>query len=187
MQRYTKMNENAGGVTPYIRPSEREFRDVSAFLMCVLLHEKKHMPRFCQNLKLSDVINPRINSSGAREIEVNTTGGHNELISVSKEFHDFILAYNIAMQGGMDGDKNPCTSRFFRNTKGKCFSYGIGKDITHFKEKYMLGLHKNESKSEASKVSDHGETSPGLKLGVAGSAAENQKKTQTRLTGLFCL
>ena len=40
--------------------------------MCVLLHEKRHMPRLCQNMKLSDVINPRINSSGAREIEVNT-------------------------------------------------------------------------------------------------------------------
>ena len=85
----------------------------------------------------------------------------------------------------MDGDKDPCTSHFCRNTKGKCFSYGIGKDITRFREKYMLGLHKNESNSEASKVSDHGETSPSLKLGVAGSAAENQKKTQTRLVDDF--
>ena len=175
VQRYSKMNENAGDVTPFIRPSERDFRDVSAFLTCVLLHEKKHMPRFCQNLKLSDFINPCITSSGAREIEVN-----NELILVSKEFHDFILAYNIAMRGGggggMDGDRNPCTSHLFRITKGKCFS---------FREKYILGLHKNESNSEASKVSDHGETSPGLKLGVAGSAAENQKKTQTRLVDDF--
>ena len=43
--------------------------------MCVLLHEKRHMPRLCENMKLSDVINPHINSSRAREIEVNTIGG----------------------------------------------------------------------------------------------------------------
>ena len=99
VHRYSKMNENAGDVAPFIRPSERDFRDVSALLMCVLLHEKKHMPMICQNMKLSDVINPRITSSGAREIEVNTRGGNNELISVTKEFHDFILAYNVAMRG----------------------------------------------------------------------------------------
>ena len=98
VQRYSKMNKNAGNVTPFIRPSERDFRDVSAFLTCVLLHEKKHMPRICQNMKLSDVINPRITSSGAREIEIN-----NKLISVSKEFPDFILVYNIAMRGGGGG------------------------------------------------------------------------------------
>ena len=51
----------------------------------------------------------------------------------------------------MAGDNNPCTSHFFRNTKGKCFSYGVGKDITHFREKYSLGLNKNES--DDSKVS----------------------------------
>ena len=184
MQRYLKMNENAGDVTPFIRPSERDFRDVSAFSMCVLLHEKKHMPRICQNMKLSDVINPRITSSGAREIEVNTTGGNNELISVSKEFHD-LTCIQYCHAGEMDGDNNPCTSHFFRNTKGKCFCYGIGKAITRFREKYMLGLHKNESNSEDSKVSDHHETPLGLKLGVAGSDAENQKKTQTRLVDNF--
>ena len=75
VERYSRMNENARDVTPFIRPSVGDFRDVSAFLMCVLLNEKRHMPRICQNMKLSDVINPHINSSGARDIEVNTVGG----------------------------------------------------------------------------------------------------------------
>ena len=144
------------------------------------------MPIICQNMKLSDVNNPHITSSGAREIEVNTRGGNNELISVTKEFHDFILAYNVAMRGGMEGDNNHCTSHFFRNTKGRCFRYGIGKAITRFREKYMqLGLHKNECNSENSKVNDHHETPLGLKPGVAGSDAANQKKTQTRLVDDF--
>ena len=58
------MNENARDVTPFIRPSEGDFRDVSAFLMCVLLNEKRHMPRICQNMKLS---NPRINGTSPKE------------------------------------------------------------------------------------------------------------------------
>ena len=50
-------------------------------------------------MKLSDVSNPRITSSGARDIEVNTVGGIKELISVNKELHEFLLAYKIAMRG----------------------------------------------------------------------------------------
>ena len=46
VERYSRMNENARDVTPFIQPSEGDFRDVSAFLMCVLLNEKRHMPRF---------------------------------------------------------------------------------------------------------------------------------------------
>ena len=46
------------------------------------------------------------------------------------------------MRGPMEGDDNLCTSNFFRNTKGKSFDYGIGKDISRFKEKYdiIIGL-----------------------------------------------
>ena len=128
------------------------------------------MSRICQNMKLSDVINPPINSSGAGDIEVNTVGENNELISVNKELHEFLLAYKIAMQGVMEGDNNPCTSHFFRNTKGKCFSYGIGKAITRFRDKYMLGLHKNEITSDDTKVSE---------------TPLNQKKAQTRLVDNF--
>ena len=170
VERYSRMNENACDVTPFIRPSEGDFREVSAFLMRVLLNEKRHMPRICQNMKLSDVINPRINSSGARNIEVNTVGGNHEHISVNKELHEFLLAYKIAMRGVMEGDNNPCTSHFFRNTKGICFSYGIGKSITRFRDKYMLGLHKNEITSDDTKVSE-------MPL--------DQKKAQTKLVENF--
>ena len=38
------MNENAGDVTPFQRPCEKDFRDVTAFIMYMLLHEKTHMP-----------------------------------------------------------------------------------------------------------------------------------------------
>ena len=61
------MNENAGDVTPFQPPSEKDLRDVTAFIMCTLLHEKIHMPRLCQKMTLSDVLNPRITSSGARD------------------------------------------------------------------------------------------------------------------------
>ena len=42
--RYASMNENAGDVTPFQRPREKDFRDVTAFIMYMLLHEKTHMP-----------------------------------------------------------------------------------------------------------------------------------------------
>ena len=74
------------------------------------------------------------------------------------------------MRGVMEGDNNPCTSHFFRNTKGKCFSYGIGKAITRFRDKYMLGLHKNEITSDDTKVS---------------KTPLDQKKAQTRLVDNF--
>ena len=133
--------QNAGDVTPFHRPSEKDFRDVTAFIMCTLLHEKIPMPRLCQKMTLSDVLNPRITSTWAREI-----GGPEEVISVGKEFHDFILKYNVAMRGPMEGDDKPCTSNFFLNTKGKSFDYGIGKDISRFKEKYdiIIGLKQYE-------------------------------------------
>ena len=67
VERYAVMNENAGDVTPFQRPSEKDFRDVTAFIMCTLLHEKIHMPRLCQKMTLSDVLNPRISSTWARE------------------------------------------------------------------------------------------------------------------------
>ena len=56
-------------------------------------------------------------------------GGAEEVISIGKELHDFLLEYNVAMRGQMEGDEDPCNSNFFRNTKGKSFDYGIGKDI----------------------------------------------------------
>ena len=170
VERYSRMNENAHDVTPFTRPSEGDFRDMSAFLMCVLLNEKRHMPRICQNMELSDVINPCINSSKARDIEVNTVGGNNKLILVNKELHEFLLDYKIAMRGVMEGDNNPCTSHFFRNTKGKCFSYGIGEAITRFRDKYMLGLHKNEITRDDTKVSE---------------TPLDQKKAQTGLVDNF--
>ena len=105
--------------------------------MCTLLNEKIQKPRLCQKMTLSDVLNPRITSTWAREI-----GSPEEVISVGKEFHNFILHYNVAMRGPMPGNDNPCTSNFFRNTKGKYFDYGLGKDISRFKEKYdiIIGL-----------------------------------------------
>ena len=46
------------------------------------------MPRLCQKMTLSDVLNPRITSSGAREIVVHkiSPGGAEEVISIGKEF-----------------------------------------------------------------------------------------------------
>ena len=70
------------------------------------------------------------------------------------------------MRREIEVDNNPCTSHFFRNTKGKCFSYGVGRDITRFREKYSLGLHKNES--DNSKISE----TP-LDLKQVGSNADN--------------
>ena len=140
--RYASLNENAGDVTRFQRPCEKDFRDVTAFIMYMLLHEKKHMPRLCQKMTLSDVLNPRITSSGAREIVVHkiSPGGAEEVISIGKELHDFLLEYNVAMRGQMEGDEDPCNSNFFRNTKGKSFDYGIGKDIARFKEKYDINI-----------------------------------------------
>ena len=42
--RYASLNENAGDVTRFQRPCEKDFRNVTAFIMYTLLHEKKHMP-----------------------------------------------------------------------------------------------------------------------------------------------
>ena len=52
----------------------------------------------------------------------------------------------MALRGPIEGDDKPCTSNFFRNTKGKSFDYGIGKDISRFKEKYdiIIGLKQYE-------------------------------------------
>ena len=65
-----------------------------------------------------------------------SSGGAEGVISIGKELYDFILEYNVAMRGQIEGDEDPCNSNFFRNTKGKSFDYGIGKDIAQFKEKY---------------------------------------------------
>ena len=58
----------------------------------------------------------------------------------------FLLKYNVAMRGQLEGDDDPCNSNFFRNTKGKSFDYGVGKDIAQFKEKYdnNIGLKRDE-------------------------------------------
>ena len=145
---YASLNENLGDLSLFQRPSDKDFRDVTAFIMCMLLHEKTHMPRLCQKMTLSDVLNPRITSSGAREIVVHkiSPGGAEEVISIGKELHDFLLKYNVAMRGQMEGDEDPCNSNFFRNTKGKSFDYGIGKDIARFKDKYdiNIGLKRDE-------------------------------------------
>ena len=145
---YASLNENLGDLSLFQRPSDKDFRDVTTFIMCMLLHEKTHMPRLCQKMTLSDVLNPRITSSGAREIVVHkiSPGGAEEVISIGKELHDFLLKYNVAMRGQMEGDEDPCNSNFFRNTKGKSFDYGIGKDIARFKDKYdiNIGLKRDE-------------------------------------------
>ena len=140
--RYASVNENAGDVTPFQRPCEKDFRDVTAFIVYMLLHEKTHMPRLCQKMTLSEVLNPRITSSGAIEIVVHkiSRGGAEEVISIGKELHNFLLEYNVAMRGQMEGDEDRCNSNFFRNTKGKSFDYGIGKDIARFKEKYDIDI-----------------------------------------------
>ena len=115
------------------------------------------MPRLCQKMTLSEVLNLRIMSSGAREIAVHkiSIGGPEEVISVGKELHNFLLEYNVAMRGQMKGDDDPCNSNFFRNTKGKSFDYGIGKDIARFKEKYdvNIGLKRDEPKEGTVHVS----------------------------------
>ena len=38
--RYASLNENAGDITRFQRPCEKDFRDVTAFIMYMLLHEK---------------------------------------------------------------------------------------------------------------------------------------------------
>ena len=97
---------------------------------------------------MSHIHNQRITSSGTREIVDildNKTGlGVLEYISLGKEFHKLLLKYNVAMRWKMEGNENPRALHFFRNTKGKCFSYGVGKDIARFREKYILGLKLNE-------------------------------------------
>ena len=121
---------------------------MTAFIMYTSLHEKIHTPLICQKMTLSDVLNPRITSSGAREIVVHkiSPGGAEEVISIGKELQDFFLEYNVAMRGKMEGDDDLCNSNFFRNTKGKSFDYGIRKDITRFKEKcdINIGLKRDE-------------------------------------------
>ena len=148
VDRYASLTENAGDLSLFQRPSEKDFRDVTAFIMYMLLHEKKHMPRLCQKMTLSDVLNPRITSSGATEIVVHkiSPGGAEEVISIGKELHDFLLEYNVAMRWQMEGDEDPCNSNFFRNTKGKSFDYGMARDIARFKEKYdiNIGLKRDE-------------------------------------------
>ena len=101
--RYASMNANAGDVTPFQRPCEKDFRDVTAFIMYMLLHEKKHLPQLCQKMTLSDRLNPCITSSGAREIVVHKISpvGAEEVISIGKELHYFLLEYNVAMRGQM--------------------------------------------------------------------------------------
>ena len=142
--RYASLNENAGDVTGFQRPCEKDFRDVMAFIMYMLLHEKKLMPRLCQKMTLSDVLNPPKRVVGLERLWF--TRFPEEVISIGKELHDFLLEYNVAMRGQMEGDEDPCNSNFFRNTKGKCFDYGIGKDIARFKEKYDIdiGLKRDE-------------------------------------------
>ena len=83
---------------------------MTAFIMYMLLHKKKHMPRLCQKMTLSDVLNPCITSSGARGIVVHkiSPGGAEEVISIGKELHDFLLEYNVAMRVQMEGDEDPC-------------------------------------------------------------------------------
>ena len=112
--RYASMNENAGDLTPFQRPCEKDFRDVTDFIMYTLLHEKTHMPRLCQKITLSDILNPRITSSGAREIVVHKIflGGPEEVISIRKELHVFLLEYNVAMRGQMEGDDEPVIQTF---------------------------------------------------------------------------
>ena len=87
VQKYAAMNKDAGVVTPFQRPSEKDFREVTAFLMCALLHEKIQMPRLCQKITLSDVLNPHIMSNGATEIVVNqiSLGVPEHIISVGKK------------------------------------------------------------------------------------------------------
>lgn len=186
LDKYSKLNEHAGDTSPFIRPSDRDFRDVTAFLMCVLLQEKTNMPRLCQNLKLGDVINPRITCSGARQIIINKQGNsrYEEYFYVDKELHEFLLEYNISMRGKMEGDDDASSSFFFRNTKGKSFSYGVGKDITRFEEKYELGGLMRDMKG--SRRQDVG-IQPDQKVcsPSSGSGAENQRKTQTRLVESF--
>ena len=38
----------------------------------------------------------------------------------------------------MEGDAEPCQSHFFRNRKGKCLIYGFRRDMSRFKEKFIL-------------------------------------------------
>ena len=92
--------------------------------MFVMLHEKRNMSRLCQNMTI--ILNPRITSSGTREIVVHTTGGTQDHISLRKEFHKCLFEYNVAMEG----DDNPCISHF---QLWRCFGYGIGKDIARFR------------------------------------------------------
>ena len=69
------------------------------------------MPRLCQNMTFSDILNPRITSTGTNEIVGNQTGlgCPVEYISVGKKFHKFLIESNVAICGKMEGDDNPCT------------------------------------------------------------------------------
>ena len=144
--RYASLNENAGDVTPFQRPCEKDFRDVTAFIMYMLLHEKKHMPGLCQKMTLSDVLNPRITSSGAREIVVHmiSPGGAEEVICIGKELHNFVLEYNVAMRGQMEGDEDTVIQTVSGIRKANPLIMALGR--TRFKEKYdiNIGLKRDE-------------------------------------------
>ena len=66
VQKYAAMNKDAGDFTPFQKPSDTDFRDVTAFIRWSLLHEKKQMPRICQKLTLSDVFYQRITTNRQR-------------------------------------------------------------------------------------------------------------------------
>ena len=71
-----------------------------------------------------------VGAIGTREIVVNQISpkapmpAAEEIFSVEKAFHEFLQENNVAMHGPMEGDDNPMTLEFFRNTKGKSFNYG---------------------------------------------------------------
>ena len=140
--RYASLNENAGDVTRFQRPCEKVFRDVTAFILYMLLHEKKHMPRLCQKMTLSDALNPRITSSGAREIVVHkiSPGGAEEVISIGKELHDFLLEYNVAMRGQMEGDEDPIIQTFSGIRKANPLSMALGRTLHDSRRNMILIL-----------------------------------------------
>ena len=91
---------------------------------------------------LSDVLNPRITSSGAREIVVHkiSPGGAEEVISIGKELHDFLLEYNVAMRGQMEGDEEPCNSNFSGIRKANPLIMALGRTLHDSRRNMILIL-----------------------------------------------
>ena len=66
--RFASMNENAGDVTPFQRPCEKDFRDVTALIMYMCCMRKHICHDSAKKMTLGDVLNPRLRVVGLERL-----------------------------------------------------------------------------------------------------------------------